>query len=65
MIASTSAFEIGVGFAGAAPAAAVDDAPEAGAAAAVIRRLREHVAADGLTTARVFGETLPEGLRIE
>jgi hypothetical protein len=36
MIASTSAFEIGVGFAGAAPAAAVDDAPEAGAAAAVV-----------------------------
>jgi DNA-K related protein/Hsp70 protein len=37
----------------------------AGTSVDVMRPLREHVALDRVTGARIFGETLPEGLRIE
>ena len=37
----------------------------AGAPADAVRRLREHVPPDEQTSARFFGETLPQGLRLE
>ncbi len=45
--------------------AAVAVLTAAGASGEIVRRLRSHVPPDDVTKMRVFGETLPQGLRLE
>ena len=45
--------------------AAVAVLTAAGASGEIVRRLREYVPPDDVTKMRVFGETLPQGLRLE